>query len=99
MATFQKYLNTYFEFSLNGQWVADLELIEVADTRPPEAKTASPVTKKECFTLIFTGQWPIQQATYTLQHSRLGSFQLLVVPMGSGRYGFEADAIINRLVP
>jgi hypothetical protein len=99
METFRLHLNTYFAFTLGRGRVATLELVEVADSRPLELRQASAYKGKECFVLSFVGPKPLEQAVYTLEHNRLGSFQLLVVPGGAGSLGFVFEAVINRLAP
>lgn len=53
----------------------------------------------ESFSLIFTarGNARLPQLTYTIQHPRLGSFPLFVVPVGSAGKGRSFQAIVNRL--
>jgi hypothetical protein len=99
METFRQHLNTYFAFTLGGSRIATLELIEVADSRPEAFRKVAASKGKECFVLAFVGPKPLEQAVYTLEHNRLGSFQLLVVPGGAGSQGFVFEAVINRLVP
>ena len=53
----------------------------------------------ESFSLIFTGRGnaKLPQETYTIQHPRLGSFPLFVVPIGSAGKGRSFQVIVNRL--
>ena len=68
----------------------------------PSATLASATvlpSQGESFSLIFTGRGnaKLPQETYTIQHPRLGSFPLFVVPIGSAGKGRSFQAIVNRL--
>ncbi len=53
----------------------------------------------ECFSLLFRGgSRELRQDSYTLAHPSLGTFQLLLVPVGTDEYGAQGYlATINRL--
>src|ERR1041384_7348924 len=71
------------------------------DLNPPPVREH--LTKgRDCFSLVFQGprNLPLRQETYTIQQSRLGSFQLLLVPGTSkDAFGPHYEAVINRLFP
>jgi hypothetical protein len=61
--------------------------------RPPRQRVPSPRT--EAFALKFFGTGPkLPQATYSVTHGTLGTFELFVVPSGDSSY----MAVFNRLV-
>ena len=98
---FKKNLNTKFSFSLGGVKLGLFVLIAVNDLNPPEVR--EPLTNgRECFSLVFQGprNLPLRQETYTIQQSRMGSFQLLLVPgTNNDPSGLHYEAVINRLFP
>ncbi len=55
----------------------------------------------ESFSLIFGDDQPkaFDQGTHTVAHPDVGSFQLLVVPVGMGREGQRYQVIVNRQAP
>ena len=100
-AMFAENLGTKFTFSLGGVTLSAVTLIEVNDLNPSFVK-GNGTTSRECFSLVFQGprSLPLGQDTYTIAHSRLGIFQLLVVP-GDTSYkaGLHYEALINRVYP
>ena len=100
-AMFAENLGTKFTFSLGGVKLTAVTLIEVNDLNPPFVKSNG-TTSRECFSLVFQGprSLPLGQDTYTIAQSRLGIFQLLVVP-GDTSYkaGLHYEALINRVYP
>ena len=100
-AMFTDNFRSRFTLSLKGVKLTDVTLIEVNDLNPPSFKSDG-TNPRECFSVVFEGPrtLPLAQNTYTLEHSELGTFQLLLVPGDPGRgprlhYG----AVINRLYP
>jgi len=89
-ATFTQYLNSVFELHAVSGVVA-VTLLQVDDM--PAAKGG------ECFTLLFRGgSRALRQDTYTISHPALGTFQLLLVPVGTDQNGAQGYlATINRL--
>jgi cell division septation protein DedD len=89
-ATFISYLNSVFQLRTVAGVVA-VTLLKVNDM--PAAKGG------ECFSLLFRGgSRALGQDTYTIDHPALGTFQLLLVPVGTDDNGAEGYlATINRL--
>ena len=89
-ATFKSYLNSVFELHTVAG-IVGVTLLQVDDM--PAAKGG------ECFTLLFRGgSRALRQDTYTLVHPSLGTFQLLLVPVGTDDNGAQGYlATINRL--
>lgn len=94
-AEFAAQLQTTFLIT-QGTRRVPLKLIEVVEIG--SKKTASGL--REAFALVLRGanELPLGQATYAIQHQKLGEFSFLVVPIGSrdksARY-YEIN--INRL--
>jgi hypothetical protein len=98
---FRENLNTKFSFSLGDVKLGLFMLIAVNDLNPPTVREHL-TNGRECFSLVFQGprNLPLRQETYTIQQSRLGSFQLLLVPGTSkDAFGPHYEAVINRLFP
>ena len=89
-ATFTYYLNSIFQLKATGS-TTEVTLTKVEDL--PAARGG------ECFSLLFRGgSRKLSQNTYTLVHSALGQFQLLLVPVGADKKGIQGYlATINRL--
>ena len=97
--TFEKWTGGQFRVSLNGQNLGTMVLVKVRDlskdplnepsNQPPAASGASSNTgaKVYSFMLVFErGGSQLPQETYTVNHDRLGTFPLLLVPSGAKRY-------------
>jgi hypothetical protein len=99
-AMFTENLRTKFTFHLGEVRLTEMTLIEVNNFNPPFAKIDG-TSSRDCFSIVFRGPrgLPLRQGTYTLEHSSLGTFQLLVVPGQTDRLGIRYGAIINRLYP
>jgi len=91
-ATFKSYLNSIFQLQTVVGIVA-VTLTQVDDMPAPKGG--------ECFSLLFRGgSRALPQNTYTITHSSLGTFALLLVPSGSDQNGAQGYlATINRLSP
>jgi len=90
---FSEQLHTTFHLRTTGSAPLALELIEVAD------KNSSPTL--EYFSLIFRGPLTphFAQATYTMEHEKLGTFDLFIVPLGPDSAGMRYEVIFNRMRP
>jgi len=89
-ATFLSYLNSVFELHTT-KGIVGVTLLRVDDLPAPKGG--------ECFSLLFRGGSRAErQDSYTLVHPSLGTFQLLLVPVGADEYGAQGYlATINRL--
>ncbi|SRR6266545_5178731 len=93
MAAFQAQLKTDF---LIGRSKVPIRLVNVLKLGSKRAADG----KREAFTLTFRAdpKPPLKQETYTIEHARLGTFSMLVVPVVSkdkeARY---YEAVVNRL--
>jgi Domain of unknown function (DUF6916) len=95
-ATFAPYLNTAFVIKSRRAKAVEVKLIEVSSRGPvPDQQ----VPGKECFALVFSGQQRLAQDVYEFKHPALGTFSLLLVPVGMTKRGkgLFYEAVINRL--
>lgn len=97
---FAQNLRTLFTFSHGGVRLTEMTLIGVNNLNPKGFK-GNPNSSKECFSVVFLGpaDLPLRQGTYRLTHSRLGTFDLFIVPGDSDRRSIRYGADINRLYP
>jgi hypothetical protein len=93
-AEFERFLNTSFLIK-EGTRRIPVKLIAVDDWR----RTEDLEKDKECFGLRFRGRETtrLKQNTYSIEHSSLGSFSLLLVPVGPNEEVPQYEAIINRV--
>jgi uncharacterized protein DUF6916 len=94
--TFLPYVNTRFSLLLSRVRVATVTLVEVEVFDPPADGTRE-TASQDGFSLVFRGprQPLLRQETYTVRHAILGTFPLLLVPVGRQRAHYEA--VFNRL--
>ena len=99
-AMFTENLNTKFAFSLGGVKLGYMVLIGVNDLNPAFVKSDA-TSNRECFSLVFQGPKSLRlpQETYTLSQSKLGAFQLFMVPGDASGAGPHYEALINRVYP
>jgi len=96
-AAFDSGLNTQFRIK-DGNRKVLVELISVTDLRHRKGSRPG----KEGFALVFQGRQAnaLKQNTYLIEHQRLGSFSLLIVPVPGGEKRATCyEAIINCLYP
>jgi hypothetical protein len=86
-----EHLNTKFSLHLPTSGILELVLINVDDFEP------SPT--QERFSILFQGpQDPaLWQGTYKMEHSRLGTFDLFIVPVSREKDGMRYEAVFNRM--
>ncbi|MGB0712099.1 MAG: DUF6916 family protein [Gammaproteobacteria bacterium] len=86
----------HHEFTVRLPESPDTELPTLTMTEC--TRTTRPPT--DAISIIFQGARVLllPQASYELSHPDLGSFLVLIVPVGEGETHFEYQCIINRLV-
>lgn len=88
---FTDQLNTTFLLQVPGAASLPIELFEVSE------KDSSAAVEQ--FSLMFRG--PLSpfypQAIYTLEHEKLGKFDLFLVPLGPDSAGMRYQVIFSRL--
>lgn len=97
-AMFTENLKTKFAISLGGVKLGYMVLIGVNNLNPSYVRS-DPTSSRECFSIVFQGPrgLNLRQETYTLDHGKMGKFQLLIVPQDRSSQHYEA--IINRVYP
>lgn len=89
--SFSEHVNSKFRINTDDTNVVEIELIEAAD------EESTP--RQERFSLIFRG--PLQpfllQGTYRIEHDKLGTLDLFLVPIAKEEDGFHYQAVFNRL--
>src|SRR6267143_5081721 len=90
---FSRHLNTKFRVQLGDGPQIDLELVEVKGylTKPGEQ------TGMERFSAYFKGPSEpyLAQNTYSLQHDRMGRFEIFIVPIARDEQGVRYEAVYN----
>src|SRR5215467_14338155 len=99
-AQWQDNLSSKFSFSLGRMHVADMTLYAVNNLNPPFVPD-KPTSTRECFSLVFNGPPSpnLGQGTFAVQHPKLGSFNLFIVPGISSGFYRHYEANINRVFP
>jgi hypothetical protein len=100
-AMFTENLKSKFTFRLGEVTLTDMTLIEVNELNPDFAKNDG-TRSRDCFSLVFKGpsRLPLRQGTFEVEHSKLGRFQLFIVPGEKNtQAGMRYGAIINRVYP
>lgn len=93
---FLSQLNTDFLLTHGGSKVA-VRLVDVSDLPRRGASL-----RGEGFSLVFRGsrQRVLRQATYVIEHDKLGEFSFLVVPiLRRDQSSLYYEAVVNRLHP
>ena len=88
---FRKCLQTGFELAAPGSSPVPLTLVDVHES------FATP--KMESFSLLVHGPltpW-FRQATYRLQHEKLGALDVFLVPLGPAGDSMQYEAVFNLL--
>lgn len=90
--SFSENLNTKFRLPLPDEKFVELELVKV------ESHHSSP--QQEMFSIFFRGspEFFLPQGVYRLEHERLGTSDIFLVPLGKAQDGFTYEAVFNRLL-
>jgi hypothetical protein len=85
-------LNTKFRLPLPDEKFVELELVKVLEHPSP--------AQQEMFSIFFSSsrEFFLPQGTYRLEHERLGTSDIFLVPVGQDEGGFRYEAVFNRLV-
>jgi hypothetical protein len=97
-SAFESQLETKFRIRLSKTKRQDVVLVQVAD-RSGSQKSVG--TGGECFGALFRGarRGEFPQGTYIIDHAVLGTFALLLVPVGrDSKYSYY-EAFFNRTAP
>ena len=99
-AQWQDNMGSKFSFSVGRTHVADLTLYAVNNLNPSFVPD-KPTSTRECFSLVFSGPPTpnLGQGTFAVQHPKLGSFNLFIVPGIKSGFYRHYEANINRVFP
>ncbi len=95
-ATFAGHVGDRFQLRADATTVLDVELIRATLLGPETADPARP-NHRAPFSLWFRGPkqpW-VPQRIYTLEHARLGSLDIFLVPIGPDPGGMLYEAIFT----
>ena len=92
---FRKHLGTKFTIMTESA-AQTAVLVDVKSSEASKDESASN-KKAECFTLSFQTPSKESQATYTIFHPRLGTFNLFLVPGQSNKAESLLHAVVNRI--
>jgi hypothetical protein len=90
---FDENLNTKFRIPFESGETAELELDEVVETmRAPG---------RQQFSVFFRGplEYLLPQGTYHLDHEKMGTVSIFIVPVGREQDGFRYEAVFNYMLP
>ncbi|MEO8164152.1 MAG: hypothetical protein ABI619_02035 [Betaproteobacteria bacterium] len=90
---FLELLNSKFSIKGFTAEPIELELIEVSKLQQSR--------RQEAFSIQFRGPASplLAQRCYPLEHPKLGSSELFLVPIGQDSQGVYYEAVFNRLIP
>lgn len=99
MTTFDKFtshLNTIFTTTANSNEPYELELIEaISNAQKNTPKNTPEDTKSYSLLFQYTGEIPLPQNIYSLEHENLGKIDVFLVPqLPSKKYNF-VEAVFN----
>src|SRR5688500_11072061 len=92
---FSQHVNTKYRLNVDGAEPIELELVEVKSYRNKDKPGER--SGMERFSLFFLGppDTLLPQATYSLSHEEMGSFDIFLVPVGRGEKGNSYEAVFN----
>ena len=97
--TFAAQVNSQFLLrNVNG----GAQALELVEAEPAPGGDSFADGGGETFSLLFRGDptRPLQQDTYRFEHTRIGSFEMFIVPIGcEDRSHCYYEAVFNRLPP
>jgi hypothetical protein len=90
--TFHENLNTQFRIFFEPDITLDLELVEITEGISNH--------EHEQFSLIFRGplETAFRQGMYRLEHERMGTLEIFLVPIGRKPDGMIYEAAFNRFI-
>jgi hypothetical protein len=85
-------VHTSFRLSTEDGRTLDLELVSVSGLHETE--------RQKNFSIIFLGPLdrPLGQGMYRMEHDRMETIDLFIVPVAKNDKGFEYEAVFNHLV-
>jgi len=96
VAVFAECVGSAFRIHPESGRPLDVELIEATALASRSGGSGAP-SKREAFSILFRGpaEPVLPQKIYTLEHAKLGRFELFLVPIGPDAGGMRYEAIFN----
>ena len=96
---FNAHLNTQFSIFQSSTPLVHVQLVEVTEKGASHGPQPWATPPQERFSVVFRGPRDklLQQGTYHLQHTQLGTFDLFLVPVGRDHDGVYYEAVFNQL--
>ena len=93
--TFSPYVGDKFRAFYDETAALELTLSSATEYGTESAKEWSKASGRVPFTLIFTGpiESVLEQSTYRLEHDKLETFEIFLVPIGPNNQGMRYEAI------
>jgi len=96
VSVFEECVGSAFRIYADSGSSVDAKLIE---TTPVGSRSggSSAVAQREAFSIVFRGpaEPVLPQKIYTLEHAKLGRFELFLVPIGPDSSGMRYEAVFN----
>jgi hypothetical protein len=91
LASFAEHLQTKFQAQAEETPAVELEMVSATDTGSGPGE--------EQFSIIFRGPLDVflSQRTYRMEHPRMGTFELFLVPIKKDQDGFYYEACFSRM--
>lgn len=95
---FSQHINTKFRLNVERAEPIELELVEVKSYENKDKPGEH--GGMERFSVFFMGPLDafLQQATYSLSHEKMGSFDIFLVPLCREEKGYSYEAVFNYLI-
>lgn len=95
---FSQHINTKFRLNVERAEPIELELVEVKSYQNKDKPGEH--GGMERFSVFFLGPLDafLQQATYSLSHEKMGSFDIFLVPLSREEKGYSYEAVFNYLI-
>ena len=92
--TFETHKGSTFRMHIDEDQVLDLELVEVTSRGEAGSPDAG---RGQAFALIFRGprEAALPQRIYRLEHEKLGTLEIFLVPIGPDDTGMRFEAVFN----
>ena len=94
-ADFRPYVNHTFSIQGESAEPLELELIDVSDLGSDSGQGESPARRP--FSIVFRGpkESCLPQRIYRIEHDRMGSLDLFLVPIGPDKTGMRYEAVFT----
>jgi len=94
-ADFSSYANQTFSIQVEPGELLEVELVDVSDLGGDDGWDES--SARRPFSIVFRGpkESYLPQSIYRIEHDRMGSLDLFLVPIGPDRQGMRYEAVFS----